>query len=193
MLYEISKKYLEKSTNSPKTVYASKLIEPAQCLVNDLFEEQTSFIDSSGYDNIQFGIFYEKHFIRKLKNCGVEILASDEFGGQMSIKHGIVKGKVDAFINYKGSKIIVECKTCLNLPLKAKEEHIWQLGYYVAYSDCDYGILHYANREFKCVEFALEKNNPIIEKIKNKVELVNEIYKTKTELISKKNTTRIDT
>lgn len=158
-----------------KSIYASSL----SGLVNDLLNgvgtlSKKRILSKEEHEMMQFGVWYESMLVSHYKKAG--ILKYPDREDQISIQEGIVKGKLDALVVLNGKDVIVECKTVKFMPETPKTEHLYQLGFYVAYYPCSYGILHYADYNRNIQEFVITKDHPIIARVKEKVDTINTLY-----------------
>lgn len=179
MLEKYLNEIVYEEKNVVKTIYASRLSELEQILLGDLGKEKVNRITKASWEAIQYGNWYEQSLIHHLDHLNIlEYPKKDEYGKykQVSVVQGIVKGKIDAIIKLKGKRIIVEIKTKKYLPDEPEYAHLWQIAYYMAYEECDFGILHYADWNRNVKEFFVEKDSEFIKKVKSKVDKINELY-----------------
>lgn len=161
-----------------QSVYASKLSNLIGDLLSELGAKKHFTTTQDSYESMQFGLWYENLRIEQMRKRGI-LIAPEEDNKQISVIQGIVKGKIDAIVNLEGEQVIVEIKTSKILPEEPKIEHLYQICYYVAYHPCDYGILHYADYARNVREFKINKSSEIINRVKEKVERINELYNKK--------------
>lgn len=177
MLYDLIKNVKYSSEEYVvNSVYASKLSN----LIPDLLKEigqkaQKKAITRQQYEALEYGKWYENVLLSHFRQKG--LLISPELNGeQISVIQGIVKGKIDAVLQINDKTIVLEIKTCRELPSEPKIEHLYQVCYYVKYFPCDYGVLHYADDKRNIKEFKINKDSDFIKKVELKVNKINEMY-----------------